>query len=308
MRKKIPLIIDCDPGIDDTFALVYTKIVDAFDVKAVFSVAGNVPIEMTTLNAQFILSRLEIDTLLFEGAHSPLVGEPIIAKYAHGSNGLGGYEFLKSNLFPVGKDNPTDEYYKLLTESDDLITIAALGPLTNLAKLFLAYPDARNYIKEIYVMGGGVKGGNYTPTAEFNIAADALAAQIVINAQVKLNFVPLDTTMSIAFDREFLMRLKDSKNKHVNLLYEIVNAKEKLDDLSSEPKLYLHDMVTILAIIHPEWFTFIASHVAVELHGTLTKGMTVFDLREFRAQEPNAIYVAKPQKNEILKHLYEVLL
>lgn len=308
MRNKIPLIIDCDPGIDDAFALVYTKMTDAFDVRAVFSVAGNVPIEMTTLNAQFILSNLEIDTLLFEGAHSPLVGEPIIAKYAHGSNGLGGFEFLESDLYPVKKDNPTDAYYKLLSESDGPITIAALGPLTNLAKLFLAYPDAKNYIKEIYVMGGGVKGGNYTPTAEFNIAADALAAQIVINSQVKLYFVPLDTTMAITFRRDFMLCLKDSKNKLANLLYEIVNAKEKLDVLSTEPKLYLHDMITMLSIIHPEWFTLIKTHVAVELHGTLTKGMTVFDLREYRAQKPNAFYVAQPQESVILKHINEVLL
>jgi len=308
MKHKIPLVIDCDPGIDDSFALVYTHLVDSFDVKAIFSVAGNVPIEMTTLNSEFICSELDLNVPIYRGAEGPLVGEPIIAKYAHGSNGLGGYQFDENTKFHASHENPTDAYYKLLSNLDEPIIIAAIGPLTNLAKLFMAYPDVNQYIKAIYVMGGGILKGNYTASAEFNIAADPLAAQIVINSGVKQYYVPLDTTTAHGFNRDFMVRLKDSKNEASQLLFKIIDAKENLAQ-SPNSVYYLHDLITIISIHHPEWFDLIDVHIAVELNGTHTTGMTIFDLRVGeRAQKPNAVYVAHPKFEFIQTHVLEVLL
>lgn len=307
MKHKIPLIIDCDPGIDDSFAIVYSHLSNVFDIKAVFSLAGNVPIEMTTLNSEFILSELGLDVPLYRGAEGPLVGEPIIAKYAHGSNGLGGYQFDENTKIHASHDNPTDAYYKLLSSLDEPIIIAAIGPLTNLAKLFMAYPDVNQYIKAIYIMGGGIVKGNYTASAEFNIAADPLAAQIVINSGVKQYYVPLDTTTAFGFNRDFMMKLKDSKHDSSKLLFKIIDAKENLSE-SLNSIYYLHDLITIISIHHPEWFDYIDVHIAVELNGTLTTGMTIFDLRGDRAQKPNAVYVAHPKSDLIVQHVLEVLL
>ena len=306
MKQKYSIIIDCDPGIDDSFALVYGHLSNSFDIKAVFSVAGNVPIEMTTLNSEFILSELNLNVPLYRGAEGPLVGEPIIAKYAHGSNGLGGYQFEPNLKVHANTKNPTDAYYELLKSFDEPVIIAAIGPLTNLAKLFMAYPDVNRYIKAIYVMGGGIVKGNYTASAEFNIAADPLAAQIVINSGVKQYYVPLDTTTAYGFNRDFMMKLKDSKHPTSQLLFKIIDAKEKLD-VNPNAVYYLHDLITLIAINHPEWFDFIDVHIAVELHGVHTTGMTIFDLRGERAQKPNAIYVAHPKFSEIQKHVLEVL-
>ena len=306
MKPKIPLIIDCDPGIDDSFALFYTHLSNDFDLKAVVSVAGNVPIEMTTQNAGFLISRLNAKIPLIKGADRPLVGEPIIAKYAHGANGLGGFLFEGDYTSSAYQGNPTEYYYKTLTMSQQPITIAAIGPLTNLAKLFMAYPDAVKYIEKIMVMGGGVKFGNYTACAEFNIAADPLAAQIVLNSGVKVSFVPLDTTEAIGFDREFMNFLKVSPNPLSKLLYDIVDAKVHFNETDEEIKLYLHDMVTIIAITHPEWFELNDTHIAVELHGNLTKGKTIFDLRKHRSNPPNAVYVAYKEREALIQHVREV--
>jgi inosine-uridine nucleoside N-ribohydrolase len=307
MKPKIPLIIDCDPGIDDSFAIFYSHLSDAFDIKAIVSVAGNVPIEMTTQNAGFLISKIGKAIPLIKGAVKPLVGEPIIAKYAHGANGLGGYLYEGDYASSAIQSNPTDYYYQLLSSSPEPITIAAIGPLTNLAKLFLAYPDAVKYIEKITVMGGGIKVGNYTASAEFNIAADPLAAQIVLNSKVKLEFVPLDTTEAIGFENDFVNFLKTSSNPLSNLLYDIVDAKYRFDETHQKVKLYLHDMVTLISIIHPEWFDLIDTHVAVELHGKLTKGETIFDLRQDRANTPNSVYVAFKERNALIKHVMEVL-
>jgi inosine-uridine nucleoside N-ribohydrolase len=84
--NRIPLVIDCDPGIDDAFAIVYASLSKAFDIKAIVSVAGNVPIENTTENADFLIGKCTIGCPLIKGAIKPLVGEPIIAKNKHYSN------------------------------------------------------------------------------------------------------------------------------------------------------------------------------------------------------------------------------
>ena len=307
MKHKIPIIIDCDPGIDDSFALVYTHLSNNYDIKAIFSVAGNVPIEMTTLNSEFLVSELDLNVPIYRGAEGPLLGEPIIAKYAHGSNGLGGYQFDVNTRVKASHENPTDAYYKLLSSLDEPIIIAAIGPLTNLAKLFMAYPDVHQYIKAIYVMGGGIVKGNYTASAEFNIAADPLAAQIVINSNVKQYYVPLDTTTCFGFERDFMLKLRESKHDSVKLLYKIIDAKEDLNQ-SAHSKFYLHDLITIISINHPEWFDFMDVHIAVELNGTHTTGTTIFDLRGERAQSPNAVYVAHPKSDMIVNHVLEVLL
>lgn len=309
MKSKIPLIIDCDPGIDDAYALCYAHLSKHFDIKAVFSVAGNVPIEMTTQNAGFILSKLDRPIPLIIGASKPLVGEPIIAKYAHGANGLGGYAYEGDYTSSAHHTNPSDAYYELLSQAQEPITIAAIGPLTNLAKLLLAYPGIQSKIKDLYIMGGANHHGNYTARAEFNIAADPLAAQIVMNAGLRPHVVPLDTTEAQWFSKQDLYQLKNSDSQIANLLFNIVDAKLQFNNLEGEHPLYFHDMITLAAIVKPELFEMIETHIDVELYGEKTKGETVFDLRTTsRRQAGNAIYVSAKSTQALIDHCKEVLL
>jgi len=49
--KKIPVIIDCDPGHDDAIALILAFASEELDVKAVTVVAGNQTADKTLLTA-----------------------------------------------------------------------------------------------------------------------------------------------------------------------------------------------------------------------------------------------------------------
>lgn len=307
MSIKIPLIIDCDPGIDDAYAIIYAALNSSFDLKAIVSVAGNVPIENTTENADFLMSQCNLDIPLIKGANKPLIGEPIIAKYAHGSNGLGGYLFDASFKSSLINTNPVDTVYAILKNSKQKISIAAIGPLTNIAKLYLAYPDVINYVKDLFIMGGAIKRGNYTARAEFNIAADPLAAKIVLNAGFNVYMLPLDTSESIHFKKDFFESLK-TKTKRSKLLYDIVDAKLNFDHQSASSNIYLHDMLTLCACAHPEYFEFIKCNINVETDGNLTKGETIFDLRETeRRLQSNATYIAFKEHDLLIQHLLEVL-
>ena len=327
--KKIPLIIDCDPGIDDAFAIYYAFQSPVFDVKALMPVAGNVPLEMTLANACNLVHHAGVKVPVYAGADGPLMGEKIEAKYAHGVNGLGGYAFPEENRDALVEGNVVDVYFKLLTEAQEPITIAAVGPLTNLAKLLLAYPGIESKIKALYVMGGGVSRGNITTMAEFNIAADPLSAKIVFRADIDTYIVPLEATEAAYFDKPFMKALRDSKVNLAKTLFDIVDAKTKynalpekdrarfgelqtflstaFDELPADHRFYLHDMVTLAAMIIPEAFDIQEHHVDVELYGELTKGMTVFDTRIFRRQAPNAKLVLCKNRDAIVAHCQEVL-
>ncbi|MGL5000032.1 MAG: nucleoside hydrolase [Cetobacterium sp.] len=53
--KKLPIIIDCDPGCDDTIALLLAFANDKLDIKGVTVSAGNVNIYNTSENARKLI-------------------------------------------------------------------------------------------------------------------------------------------------------------------------------------------------------------------------------------------------------------
>ncbi|MCF6737763.1 nucleoside hydrolase, partial [Blastococcus sp. KM273129] len=74
---------------------------------------------------------------------------------------------------------------ELLLASPTPVTVAAIGPLTNIALLVAGYPEAAGRIGRLVVMGGSAgRGGNVTAAAEFNIWSDPEAAQVVLSSAV----------------------------------------------------------------------------------------------------------------------------
>lgn len=305
--KRIPVIIDCDPGIDDSFAIYYALNQPKLDILALVSVAGNVPLSMTTSNACNLLHLVSSDVPVFAGSDGPLMGKAIEAKYAHGVNGLGGYVFQEDNQENLVEGNAIDKMAELLKDSLEPITIIAVGPLTNIAKLVLTYPNLKPKIKDVFVMGGGVIKGNYSSSAEFNIVADAMAAKIVFDAGLDVKIVPLDTTEYVSFNKKFMNDLKMANTLKSKTLHDIVDAKTGVNSVADDYQWFIHDMVTIVAITHPELFIFTALHVDVELNGTITKGQTVFDQRSSRRNDPNCYLVSTTQSEAIVEHCKEVL-
>ena len=82
----------------------------------------------------------------------------------------------------------------LRSEPEDTVTIASIGPLTNLAKVAEADPVAFSKVKRVLSMGGALRTcGNVTPMAEFNVLADPLAAARVYALTSKNPEVTLPT-------------------------------------------------------------------------------------------------------------------
>ena len=56
-KNSKPVIIDCDPGVDDAAAILLALSHPALDIRAITTVFGNVGLEQTTKNALKILKK-----------------------------------------------------------------------------------------------------------------------------------------------------------------------------------------------------------------------------------------------------------
>lgn len=205
------LIIDTDPGVDDAFAIALAAVSEDVDLLGVTTVFGNVALPDTTRNTLRLLALCgREDVPVGAGADRPLVHpQRARATRVHGADGLSG----RSSVLP----EPTRDVHpagavSLLTElleaADEPVTIAAIGPLTNIALLLAAHPRVADRIDRIVIMGGGLGVGNSTAVAEFNIWSDPEAARrVLVEERVPCVLVPLDLTLRCAVDSTWLAKL-----------------------------------------------------------------------------------------------------
>src|SRR6202042_2351831 len=85
-----PIILDCDPGIDDALAIAFATASPAIDLIGLTTVAGNVSLDKTTANALAVASFVGAkDVPVTPGAAAPLLRPALHAAHVHGDSGLG---------------------------------------------------------------------------------------------------------------------------------------------------------------------------------------------------------------------------
>ncbi len=205
------LIIDTDPGVDDAFAIALAAVSGDVDLLGVTTVFGNVPLAQTTDNARRLLQLCgRADVPVAAGADRPLVyPNPYSAAYIHGADGLsGGAAGLPEPTRPLDRRDAVSLLVDLLEAADGPVTIAPIGPLTNIALLLAAHPGIRRRIDRIVIMGGGMDHGNTTAAAEFNIWSDPEAARrVLVEEDVPCVLVPMDLTYRCAVDAGWIAEL-----------------------------------------------------------------------------------------------------
>lgn len=282
MKKQV--IFDCDPGHDDAVALLLALSNDNLDVKLITTSAGNQTQEKVLLNTIKLLSFIGVvDIEVARGAEKPILRELIIADNIHGETGLDGSD-LGTPLFKESSRSALDAMKDLLSKSENKMTIIATGPLTNIAILILSYPELKEKIECISLMGGAALGGNWTPSAEFNIYVDPEAASIVFNSGIPIIMSGLDVTTQARLYKEDIEQIRNIGNKTSSIIAPLL-------DFFSEnaPPYYMskegyfkgahmHDACAVAYLIDPTIFTGITCNVTVETGGKLTTGTTVVDV------------------------------
>ncbi len=279
MRKNI--IIDCDPGIDDAIAILLAAANDdKLNILGITTVTGNQSIEKVTTNALKLVSFLNRDIRVAKGADTPLIREKRVVESVHGKTGMGNYE-LPEPSSKIVSENAVEFLKNTLLSSDEKITLVPIGPLTNIALLFKVYPEVKEKIDEIVIMGGAISGGNVTPTAEFNIWADPEAAKIVFTSGVRIVMNGLDVTHSAGLYRDDVNELLKSKGKVSNMCGEILSFYFNGDHVKNGTFTPIHDACAIMYLLHPELYSYKYMPVDVDCSFSLNRGMTVGDNREW---------------------------
>ncbi len=91
MTAQQSLIIDTDPGQDDAVAILLALASPEIDLLGITTVAGNVPLDLTEVNARKICDLAgRQDVPVFAGLSRPLVRSLVTAEHVHGRTGLDG--------------------------------------------------------------------------------------------------------------------------------------------------------------------------------------------------------------------------
>ena len=89
--EKRKIIIDCDPGIDDSLAIMLALQSPELEVLGITIVCGNSPVEMGFENAKKVLQQMgRLDIPIYIGAEKPIQRDYVNALDTHGADGLGG--------------------------------------------------------------------------------------------------------------------------------------------------------------------------------------------------------------------------
>ncbi|HEY8372248.1 MAG TPA: nucleoside hydrolase [Pseudonocardiaceae bacterium] len=279
----IPLVIDTDPGIDDAFALALAVASPEVDLRAVTTVFGNVDLATTTHNALRLLTLFgRGDVPVGAGAERPLVyPQPHRAPHVHGADGLGG----RSGMLPepcrgADRRGAVELLADVLRQAERPVTIAPIGPLTNIALLLASFPELRPRIERLVVMGGAVGGGNVTAAAEFNVWSDPEAARrVLVEEDVPVTLVPMDLTYRCAVDGAWLDTLAGSGPVGAALVGMTAPYRARYAETLGRDALVLHDAVALVEAIRPGTLRCERMVVEVECGSGPARGMVVADRR-----------------------------
>lgn len=308
LKRKV--IIDCDPGIDDSLAILLAMSSPELDVLGITTVSGNVTSDVgakNTLHALRMCSSL--DTPVYEGERYPLVRELITAQDTHGEDGIGEnfYEDVKDVII---RNNAVDFIIKTLKENKD-VSIIALGPLTNIAKALQKDKEAFDNMDEFISMGGAFRvEGNCSPVAEFNYWVDPHAANYVFqNLSQKIHMVGLDVTRKIVLTPniiEFINRLDKNMAKYITEI-----TRFYIDFHWNQEKIIgcvINDPLAVAYFIDKSLCSGFESFVQIAEDG-ISIGQSIVDVANFYRKESNTIVLNQVDEkrfmNMFLKRLFK---
>lgn len=241
--SMIPVLLDCDTGIDDALAIGWLLRSRTARLVAATTLFGNTLVPQTTENTVRVLHALGADVPVFPGAAGPLEAElDIGAEHVHGDNGIGGIT-LEDARRVASEEPAVDAILRYSREYEGELVILAIGPMTNLALALIADPTIAERVKRVVVMGGAVfVGGNITPHAEANIWHDPEAAQLVFNAAWPVTIVPLDATTRERFTEPDRLALVESASEGAAMLGRMLDVYYSFyESVYGERVCVLHD-------------------------------------------------------------------
>lgn len=304
--KKIPVILDGDPGHDDAIAWTIAHASGRFDILAVTTCAGNQTIEKTTYNALRVCALIGLNAPVAKGCPRPLLTEPMNAPSVHGESGLDGPP-LPEPAFEAESVGAVELMARVVRACPEKVTIVSTGPMTNTAAFLLAHPELKDRIERVSMMGGGLLHGNWTPAAEFNILVDPEAAQIVFESGVPILMAGLDVTEKALVTPADFERIRAQGSAVSDVVWQWLEFFYQFHRRLGYAGAPMHDPCAIMALLYPELFTIKDYYVRVETLGDYCKGATVADWNGLEGKAPNAACIMDVDRQAFADRLVELV-
>ena len=338
MSARIPLLIDCDTGIDDSLALLYACASPEADILAVTCCSGNVGVADVARNSLAVLElagRTDIEVAI--GRPIPLIRPIEITPETHGPQGIGHAE-LPPPSRALSDRHGVDVLIETARSRPGEVTLVTLGPLTNLATALLREPDLPRLLKRWVLMGGSFRvAGNTTPREEWNIHCDPEAAKIAFTAfaDAGLTNLPLalglDVTEQVRFVPDHLVALARRAGSRPDDSLALARGEDPMRStrsVASNPIVryladalrfymefhaqydgfygaFIHDALALAAALDPTLVTTVAVTVDVETRGEITTGETVADWRHHWRRPPNCDVAVEADTDEFMARFIE---
>jgi purine nucleosidase len=219
-RAKIPILVDTDIGtdIDDAFALALVSRSPELQLLGVTTVSGD-----TQARARLAAKLLWAAGLRNVPVAAGEPGKPLPIEQTRWADGFRSPELLREKAVTFLRSQ--------ILRRPGQITLVAIGPLTNLGALLKSDPTLAKKIKRIVLMGGSIAHGyddERRPVAEYNIASDPAAAQVVFSSGVPILMCPLDVTAMLQLrheDRHRIFTRLTPLTDALTLLYHLWNQR-----------------------------------------------------------------------------------
>jgi purine nucleosidase len=274
-RAPRRVILDCDPGIDDAFAIAFACGHPGLELAGITTVAGNVGLERTTANALSVLEFLgHPEVPVAAGSPAPLLRPFSDASDVHGDSGLGWARLPAARGRAIG-EHAVDFLIGRISAAPGAVTLVATGPLTNIALAVRRYPPLVRQVADFVIMGGSAGRGNTTAAAEFNIWCDPEAAAIAFGAGWQVTMVGLDVTHQALTSAVVEDRMRGLGRLGGELLLPGLSGYRS----AALPGQPVHDVCALALVAEPGLFGCEPARVEVETAGRWTSGMTVTDFR-----------------------------
>lgn len=281
--------IDTDLGFDDLAAVLTVAHAPGWTIDGMSLVAGNAPLEVVIDNAQRAAACFGWRFPIHAGSDRPLVGELVTAQNILGEDAMASAgRSLPLARASLASSDAVEALAAHLAGAADPVTVLALGPLTNIARLLQAQPALASRIGRLVWMGGSAGPGNHTAAAEFNACVDPESIHVVLDAGLPLQMVGLDACRQVRVHAADADALRAIGTERAALLADLLLGYVRIASPDGSLPMSLYDPTAAAALVAPGSMTFRAAHVVAECDGTHTRGMTVVEWRVPRRASANA--------------------
>lgn len=273
--EKYKVIIDTDPGIDDTTALILSMFDERLDVKLYTTVKGNINVDIATNNMLHLLEKFGKSVPVARGGERGMMRDTPDASWLHGKWGMGETYIPPKAKTKVIKKDAVEAMYEIIKNNPHEITILMFGPHTNVGNLLKKHPDVAPLIKHIIFEGFspyGYKG--IKPHISFNIRTDPEAFKYVLDSGIPLSVIPSEMGRNEGRLPESLVKKIGKMNDTGAFLEEIYqNYWERGYD---DKRIATNDTLAYLYLVEPELFKIRKADIEVNLTDAPGKTIATF--------------------------------